>query len=129
MIDFKITTRSLSIAEEILSLKDISLMKTDNNIEITYRDTGNKKHIVRLQMLTGITPVGQANKCRELLDFLNSEDAFASNKEKNSKETQQTVANKDDVITQIKKLNELKEVGALSEDEYQRKKEELLQKI
>ncbi len=121
---FEITTRTLSTSELLLT-SDAKGLQTDNNIEITYINNDDKTVLLRLEMLTGITVAGQAMKCKEMMDLLRSESIL----DKFDVEGNKPIVQQDDVITQIKKLNELKELGLISEDEFNSKKSELLKKI
>ena len=118
---FEITKRTVSMAEGFMSNNSQNLA-TDNNIEITYINNDNEEVTLRLEMLTGFSVDGQAVKCKEMLDILRQNKILKRiQKEQNAQNVQN-----DDVVMKIKKLNELKEMGILSEEEFQNKKSELL---
>lgn len=118
---FEITKRTVSMAEGFMSNNSQNLA-TDNNIEITYINNDNEEVTLRLEMLTGFSVDGQAVKCKEMLDILRQNKILKRiQKEQNAQNVQN-----DDVVIKIKKLNELKEMGILSEEEFQNKKSELL---
>ncbi len=94
----------------------------DNNIEITFTNSDGEELTLRLEMLTGISVDGQAVKCKEMLDLLRQNQIL----KKIQRGQNQNVVIQDDIPTKIKKLNELKEAGILSEEEFQQKKSELL---
>lgn len=121
---FEITTRTLSTTELLLT-DDAKGLQTDNNIEIEYVTAEGKVLLLRIEMLTGITVAGQAIKCKEMMDLLRGEGIL----DKFSTSDNKAVVQQDDVITQIKKLNELKELGVITEDEFNTKKGELLIKL
>ncbi len=118
---FEITKRTVSMAEGFMSNNSQNLA-TDNNIEITYINNDNEEVTLRLEMLTGFSVDGQAVKCKEMLDILRQNKILKRiQKEQNAQNVQN-----EDVVIKIKKLNELKEMGILSEEEFQNKKSELL---
>lgn len=80
--------------------------------------------MTRVEMLTGVTVYGQAEKCRELLDLLREKKILG----KLNKDAQKT-APADDPLEQLKKLNALKDAGVISEEEFNEKKAALLAKI
>ena len=97
-------------------------LAVDNNIEITYLDSNQEELTLRLEMLTGFSVDGQAVKCKEMLDILKQHKILKMLK----KDSSSPAVVADDIPTKIKKLNELKEAGLLSEEEFQKKKAELL---
>ena len=118
---FEITKRTVSMSEGFMSNNSQNLA-TDNNIEITYINNDNEEVTLRLEMLTGFSVDGQAVKCKEMLDILRQNKILKRiQKEQNAQNVQN-----EDVVIKIKKLNELKEMGILSEEEFQNKKSELL---
>jgi hypothetical protein len=119
--DFQIVKRTVSMAEGLMSNNSQNLA-TDNNIEITFTTNDGEELTLRLEMLTGISVDGQAVKCKELLDLLRQNQIL----KKIQRGQNQNVVIQDDIPTKIKKLNELKEAGIVSEEEFQQKKSELL---
>ena len=87
-------------------------------------DEGNEL-MTRVEMLTGVSVYGQAQKCRELLDLLRENKILG----RLNKDTSKPAAPADDPLEQLKKLNALKEAGILSDEEFNAKKAELLSKI
>lgn len=120
--DFQIVKRTVSMAEGMMANNSQNLA-TDNNIEITYTDSEENEIVLRLEMLTGISVDGQAVKCKEMLDILRQNKILKRLQKGNN---DAPVVVQDDIPTKIKKLNELKEAGILSEEEFQQKKSELL---
>lgn len=128
----EIVERTISNTEMLLSSSssDMTSMQQKNNIEITYDNDENIETVLRVEMLTGVSIYGQAGKCREFMDKLRQNqilNKFKSNEEKASSAPQQP--NQDDPITQLKKLSELKDMGIISEEEFNAKKTELLAKM
>lgn len=124
----EIVERTISNAEWLLSSgTDMKGMQQKNVIEISYRDTEQKGQLIRLEMPTGISIYGQAKKCVEFMDVLRQNgilDKFIKEQEADAKK-----GAKEDIISQIEKLAELKEKGILSEAEFNEKKMSLLEKI
>ena len=119
--DFEIVKRTVSMSEGLMSSNSQNLA-VDNNIEITYLDSNQEELTLRLEMLTGFSVDGQAVKCKEMLDILKQHKILKRLK----KDSSSPAVVADDIPTKIKKLNELKEAGLLSEEEFQKKKAELL---
>lgn len=120
----EIVERTVSTAEGILGGINSRQLNQANNIHITYTDENGKEVLLRLEMLSGISVMGQAIKCKELIDFLKINgilDKFRVLSE------EKILTN--DIPTQIKKLAELKDMGILTENEFNSKKSELLAKI
>lgn len=125
---FEIVKRQVSTTEAMLSSNgDTRSLEQENNIEITYTEDTGKERKLRMEMLTGTTVYGQAEKCREMMDLLRENEILAIF-EKN-----ETPANASqggvDIADQISKLAALKEQGILSDEEFATKKAELLAKM
>ncbi|MBQ3300014.1 MAG: SHOCT domain-containing protein [Ruminococcus sp.] len=79
-------------------------------------------------MLTGTTIFNQAAKCREFMDLLRQHeitDKFISEKKNDSN----TSSGGNDVLAQLEKLNQLKQAGILTDEEFNAKKADLLAKL
>lgn len=124
---FEIVKRQVSTTEAMMSGNgDTKILEQLNNINISYIDDDHSEQMVRVEMLTGTTVYGQAAKCQELIDLLREKKILSKlNKERN--ENIQSMGN--DVLTQIEKLASLKEKGVINEDEFSKKKAELLEKL
>lgn len=123
--DIHIEKRTITNAEMLLGAGDSANQQQENVICILFERDG-KKINVRLEMLTGGTIFKQATKCKEFMDLLMQEGILDLIKEDSaSKETNSS----NSVLDQIKKLSELKDVGILSEEEFNSKKTELLSKL
>lgn len=129
VVSLEIVERVISNAEMLLSSGgDNSDLRQKNVIEIKFLDENDDEYVVRNEMLTGTTVMGQARVCQEMLDLLRTNklmklfrgagDTHASNS-----------SGGDDVLGQIEKLAKLKEQGILSEEEFADKKTKLLEKL
>lgn len=124
---FEIVKRQVSTAEALMSSNgDTKSLEQENNIQITYTDSNGDEHVLRVEMLTGTTIYGQANKCREMMDLLREHKIL---KILNKEESKSNNSSSDDVLTQLEKLSSLKEKGIISEDEFNSKKADLLAKL
>jgi hypothetical protein len=122
--DVQIVARQVSSVEGMLGGLNSRQLNQDNNIHITY-DEGGRQLVLRLEMLTGVTVMGQAKKCREFEDRLRNlgiHDQFI-------KPLSTTAGAASDLPGQIAKLAELRDQGVLTEEEFQAKKAELLSRM
>lgn len=129
VVSLEVVERVITNAEMIMSSNsNNSDLKQKNVIEIKYLDTNNDEYIVRNEMLTGLTVMGQARVCQEMLDLLRTKGLM-----KQFKGTENihsgNVSEVDDVFSQIEKLAKLKEQGILTDEEFASKKAVLLAKI
>jgi DNA-binding transcriptional regulator of glucitol operon len=116
---FEIVQRTVSTVEGLLGGVNSKQLNQANNIHITYED--ETEIVLRLEMLTGVTVMGQAQKCNELMDFLKINgilDKFISK--------ESTIQNEMDVTSQLQKLSELNKQGIITDDEFTAKKKQLL---
>lgn len=97
-------------------------------MEIKYLDEVGDEYIVRNEMLTRFTVMGQAKVCQEMLDLLQTKGIMKQFKGTESNRSNNTFGG-DDVIKQIEKLAALKESGIITEEEFNRKKAVLLEKL
>lgn len=126
VVKFEIVKRQVSTTEALLSSNgETQSLEQLNNIQITHVDEDGNELMTRVEMLTGVTVYGQAEKCRELLDLLREKKILG----KLNKDTQKAAAPADDPLEQLKKLNALKDAGVISEEEFNEKKAALLAKI
>lgn len=126
VVKFEIVKRQVSTTEALLSSNgETQSLEQLNNIQITHLDEDGNELMTRVEMLTGVTVYGQAEKCRELLDLLREKKIIG----KLNKDTQKPAAPADDPLEQLKKLNALKDAGVISEEEFNEKKAALLAKV
>lgn len=119
----KIAERQVSFAEGMLGGLDSRQLNQANNIHIAFVD-GDKKAILRVEMLTGVTVMGQAKKCKEFEDRLLTygiRDKFRKAKSNAQSETQNS-----DIVVRLKELNTLKQQGVITEEEFNKAKQQLL---
>lgn len=125
VVKFEIVRRQVTTSEALLGSGDTKNLEQDNNIQITYLDDTGNQQMARVEMLTGVTIYGQAEKCRELLDLLREKRIL----DKLNRDTSAPAAKGDDILAQLEKLADLKAKGILSDDEFNAKKGELLAKM
>lgn len=125
---FELDKRTVSNAEMLLSSSssDMKSLEQENNINITYTAEDGSEIMLRVEMLTGVSVYGQAGKCREMLDVLRN-NKILDKLNKTTEAAPQQV--QESPIDQIKKLSELKDLGVISEEEFNQKKAELLAKL
>ena len=120
VLDLQVVGRQVSTVEGLLGGLDSRQLNQDNNIHIRYGEIGHEI-LLRLEMLTGVTVMGQAGKCRELEDRLRN----LGVREKFAKVLSVTES-VTDIPDQIAKLAALRDQSVLSAEEFEAKKTELL---
>ena len=71
VVSLEIVERTISNTEMLLSSSNNnSDLRQKNVMEIKYIDEAGDEYVVRNEMLTGITVMGQARVCQEMLDLL-----------------------------------------------------------
>jgi putative oligomerization/nucleic acid binding protein len=126
--DLQIVERQVSTFEGVLGGLDSRQLNQRNNIHITYQGGTDAEIVLRLEMLSGLSVMGQARKCRELEDRLRIHKIRQHFRRPRSErpEPQQVTT---DIPTQIEKLAELRDRGLISEGEFQAKKKDLLARM
>jgi len=117
--DLQIVQRQVGTAEGILGGLNSRQLNQANNIHISFTLKGQDV-ILRLEMLTGVTVMGQAKKCKELEDRLNTNgirQKFAKVK---------SVQSDANIAEQLSKLDELHNNGSLTDIEFTDAKNRLL---
>jgi hypothetical protein len=95
-----------------------------NNIHLIYA-TGGPELLLRLEMISGVTVMGQAKKCQELEDLLRTRqvrDRFAATLPPAS-------AMGNGIPEQIARLAKLRDEGILTDEQFEGKKLELLARM
>ena len=126
VVDFEIAQRQVSTFEGLLGGLDSRQLDKANNIHITFVNQDSAKLTLRLEMITGITVMGQAIECTKLVDFIKVNkifDLFAKQEQIDSS------SESENVVSQIEKLSSLHKQGILTDKEYSSKKTELLAKL
>lgn len=122
--ELKIVKRTLSTAELLLT-NDAKGLDQENNIEIRYINPQTRHEIVlRLEMLTGLTPASQAGSCREMMDLLRQK-RILKRIEEHSKEIKKPSA-ASNYLDDLAKLAELKNQGIITEEEFQLQKQKIM---
>jgi hypothetical protein len=119
VVTLEITQRQVSTGESLLGGLNSRQLNQANNIHITY----DGQQMIRLEMLSGVTVMGQAKKCLELQDRLRIHGITAKFRGTLPAESAQLTTS---VPSQIAQLAELVTSGVLSQDEFEHKKVELL---
>jgi len=125
--DFSIEQRQVGTAEGILGGLDSRQLNQANNIHITYMNNNGLELMLRFEMISGFTVMGQAVKCRELMDRLRAHQVL-----KNFRGKQEATSNKSvdtDIPLQIGKLACLEQQGIITHEEFLRKKADLLARL
>lgn len=125
--ELRIEKRTISTTEVLLGGGDSANQEQENVICILYTSQDNKKLTLRVEMLTGTTIFNQAAKCREFMDLLRQYDIFDKFDSKDNKTD--TSSDGNDVFAQLEKLQKLKDAGILTDEEFNLKKHELLNKM
>ena len=129
VISLEIVERVISNAEMLLSSgSNNSDLRQKNVIEIKYLDEAGDEYVVRNEMLTGTTVMGQAKVCQEMIDLLRTKGIMKQFKGTENSHSA-NASGGDDVLSQIEKLAKLKEQGILTEEEFANKKAALLEQL
>ena len=124
----EIVERQVGTVEGLLGGLSSRQLNRANNIHITYEAEDGQEILLRLEMLSCVTVMGQAKKCQELMDRLRTHRILEKFRGKTQKGTEGR-KEIDDIPTQIEKLAALREKGILTPEEFERKKSELLSKM
>jgi hypothetical protein len=127
VIDLQITDRQVSTVEGLLGGLDSRQLNQKNNIHIIY-ESGGDPIVLRWEMLSGFSVMGQAKKCLELEDRLNN---LGIRKKFKSADSAATIGGYvgPDPMDQLKKLGELRAAGLLTQEEFDKKKVDLLERM
>lgn len=120
--NFRIIKRQAAVWELALTTVNINARdgETENVLEITY-DEGGEERVLRLEMKTGSNVYSQAKKCQELVDLLRNEKILKRIcPDENRPQPYFSAAD------ELKKFKELLDMGAITAEEYECKKKQLL---
>lgn len=124
--DVQVVQRQVNTLEGILGGLDSRQLNQANNIHITFRSADDRKLVLRLEMLSGLTVMGQAAKCLEFEDRLRTAGirrhflpASASS----------AALSTNGIPEQIERLADLRDRGLITALEYDTKKAELLSRM
>ena len=118
----EVVERNVSTFEGLAGGLNSRQLNQRNNIHIAYSDDAGDM-LLRLEMLTGVTVMGQAKKCAEFEDRLRNlrvREQFATTP------SLPTAASPGNLSDELGRLLALKEQGALSEEEFAQAKARLL---
>jgi hypothetical protein len=127
ILGFEIVQRQVNSVEGILGGLNSRQLNQANNIHIKY-DSGAGVVLIRFEMLSGVTVMGQAKECREL------EDRIQIHKIREKFRQAEAVSNGgsqqvEDIPAQIEKLAALRDKDIISSDEFEAKKADLLSRM
>jgi hypothetical protein len=125
--DLVVVGRQVSTFEAMAGGLNSKQLNQDNNINIAY-DSANGPSVLRLEMLSGVTVMGQAKKCLEMLDRLRAHQIVAKFGGRATEGGAPTAAPAD-IPAQIQALAQLHAQGILSTEEFESKKSELLSRM
>lgn len=128
---------SLDIVERLISNAEMLISSSSNNsdlrqknvMEITFLNDSGDEYVVRAEMLTGTTVMGQAKVCQEMIDLLRTKGILKQFKGAEGANAGKASGGSDDILGQLEKLGKLKEQGILTEEEFAAKKAALLEKL
>lgn len=126
--DIVITDRQVS-GLDLLStgLLGAVTLKQANNINVAYLDENDNERIICFEMFSGGSVWGTAKKCQEMLDRLihhQIKDRFIGLQTDVSSTPAELSP-----LEKIEKLSELKDKGIISDDDFEKKKMELLDQM
>ena len=133
VISLEIVERTVSTAETLVgTLRDNLDFHQKNVLELTYLGEDNEEYVLRSEMATGVTTMGEARVCLELIDLLRSNKLMKQFLGKQEPEAlppaaPMIMANSNaDVISQLKGYKELLDSGIITQEEFDAKKKQLL---
>ena len=129
--DVTIVARQVSTFEGLAGGLDSRQLNQDNNVHVDYLDPSGNEVLLRFEMITGVTVMGQAVKCREFQDRMRNLGIRKRFRQPQGPSAPAVAAApaKEDVLDQLKKLAELRDAGVLSEEEFSAKKADLLARL
>jgi hypothetical protein len=119
--DLKIVERTVSTFEGLAGGINSRQLNQKNNIQITYAEAAGDS-MLRLEMLSGVTVMGQANKCNELEDRLRT----LHIREKFVASVPAASAEGGGLVEELGRLASLRESDILTEEEFVAAKARLL---
>ncbi|WP_222635265.1 MULTISPECIES: SHOCT domain-containing protein [unclassified Rhodococcus (in: high G+C Gram-positive bacteria)] len=113
-----VTDRTVSTAEGLLGGLDSRQLNQKNNIHFGFGD-----QLLRFEMLTGVTVMGQAKKCQEFEDLLRSHGIYGRFA---GAAVPAAPAGSNSISDELTKLASLRDAGVLNDDEFAAAKARLL---
>ena len=98
-------------------------------LELTYLGEDGEEYVMRSEMTTGVTTMGEARVCLELIDLLRVNKLMKQFLGKQEPKTPPTAlpSASVDVIGQLKGYKELLDAGVITQEEFDTKKKQLLE--
>jgi hypothetical protein len=125
--DVEIVGRVVSTFEGLVGGLNSRQLNQDNNIHFVFTDTLGREVALRVEMLSGVTVMGQAKKCREFEDRLRT--LGIRRRFKGCDPIVAEPSSELDIPQQIMQLAVLRDQGILTVDEFDSKKLELLSRL
>lgn len=125
----EIVQRRVGTVEALLGGLDSRQLNQANNIHLTYEGGDRQEVVLRLEMLSGFTVMGQAKQCQMFMDRLRTNKILERFRGTPGKESPATAPTTEDIPSQIEKLAQLRDKGILSPAEFEKKKAELLSRM
>ena len=125
--DLSVVGRQVSTFEALAGGLNSKQLNQDNNINIAY-DSPAGPAVLRLEMLSGVTVMGQAKKCLEMQDRLRAHQITAKFGAR-ATSSGSLAGPSADIPAQIQALAQLHAQGILSVEEFESKKSELLSRM
>ncbi|MEH2416241.1 SHOCT domain-containing protein [Nostoc sp.] len=122
VIEAKLDFFELGGVRGFLALGDVGrqLQQTKNTLELSYLDGDNTERSAKFQINGALTIPGEAEKAREFLNYLlEFKGQFLGYSSRNLS----------DPLSKIEKLKQLRDQGAISDDEFEAKKRKLLEQL
>ncbi len=124
VVSIELVERTISTTESLLgSGSDNSDLRQKNVMEITYIDENGDEYVMRNEMLSGVTVMGQARVCLEMMDLLRGNKILKLFRGKGSVSAS---APQIDTAEQLKKFKDLLDNGIITQEEFDVKKKQLL---
>jgi hypothetical protein len=122
---FEVVDRVVNTFQALAGGLNSRQLNRKNNLHITFLRDGHET-LLRLEMISGVTVMGQAKKCLELEDRLRVNGIYGKF---GASDASSSVSPPVDILDQIAKLATLRDRGALTDEEFDAKKGELLSRL
>lgn len=101
------------------------------NIRIVVKGQYNNDRIIMLQMFSTQNTQKNAMECQNMISVMKSHGIFErlARPARSAETAQRTPESREDIFAKIEQLSKLHQSGALTDEEFQRKKKELLKRI
>ena len=124
--DVQIVQRQVNTFEGLLGGLDSRQLNQANNIHITFQSADGRALVLRLEMLSGLTVMGQAAKCLEFVDRLRTGGIRDHFLPAPAPAPAPAIMGAPSIPEQIEQLAQLRDKGFITALEYDAKKAELL---